>query len=77
MGLRGVRWFTVWTSVRAIIAVLEAPREAVHNEIFNVGDTEHNYRVKEIAEIVAETFAGCQLSFGAPGAGQSQLPGFI
>lgn len=52
---------------RAIIEVLEAPREAVHNEIFNVGDTQHNYRVKEIAEIVAETFPGCQLSFGAPG----------
>jgi nucleoside-diphosphate-sugar epimerase len=51
---------------RAIIAVLEAPREAVHNEIFNVGDTKHNYRVKEIAEVVAETFPGCQLSFGAP-----------
>lgn len=50
----------------AIISVLEAPRQAVHNEIFNVGDTQHNYRVKEIAEIVAETFPGCQLSFGPP-----------
>jgi nucleoside-diphosphate-sugar epimerase len=50
----------------AIISVLEAPREAVHNQVFNVGDTKHNYRVKEIAEIVAETFPGCQLSFGAP-----------
>ena len=52
---------------RAIVAVLEAPREAVHNEIFNVGDTKLNYRVKEIAGVVAETFTGCQLSFGAPG----------
>ncbi len=51
---------------RAIIAVLEAPQDAVHNETFNVGDTGHNYRVKEIAEIVAETFAGCKLTFGAP-----------
>ncbi len=51
---------------RAIIAVLGAPREAVHSEIFNVGDTAHNYRVREIAEIVAQTFPGCQLSFGAP-----------
>jgi nucleoside-diphosphate-sugar epimerase len=51
---------------RAIIAVLEAPREAVHNEVLNVGDTQHNYRVKEIAEIVAETFTGCQLTFGPP-----------
>ena len=50
---------------RAITSALEAPREAVHNEVFNVGDTKHNYRVKEIAEVVAETFPGCQLSFGA------------
>lgn len=52
---------------RAIIAVLEAPQQAVHNQIFNVGDTSHNYRVKEIAEIVAQAFEGCRLSFGAPG----------
>ena len=52
---------------QAIIAVLEAPVEAVANEAFNVGDTEHNYRVKEIAEIVAATFPGCSLAFGASG----------
>ena len=51
---------------QAIIAVLEAPREAVANEIFNVGDTEHNYRVREIAEIVGEVFPGCTVSFGPP-----------
>ena len=53
---------------QAIMAVLEAPSEAVHNEVFNVGDTEHNYRVREIAEIVGETFPGCRVSFGAPSA---------
>lgn len=52
---------------RAIIAVLQAPLEAVHNEVLNVGETRHNYRVREIAEIVAETFPGCQLAFGPPG----------
>jgi nucleoside-diphosphate-sugar epimerase len=51
---------------QAIVAVLDAPSEAVHNQIFNVGDTDHNYRVKEIAEIVAKTFPGCEVSFGAP-----------
>jgi nucleoside-diphosphate-sugar epimerase len=51
---------------RAIIADLEAPREAVHNQIFNVGDTNHNYRVRDIAEIVANVFPGCKLTFGAP-----------
>jgi nucleoside-diphosphate-sugar epimerase len=51
---------------QAIIAVLEAPIEAVTNEVFNVGDTEHNYRVREIAEIVGEVFPGCTVSFGPP-----------
>ena len=53
---------------KAIACTLEAPREIVHNQIFNVGDTAHNYQVKEIAEIVAEIFKGCQLSFGDSGA---------
>jgi nucleoside-diphosphate-sugar epimerase len=72
---------------KALICVLEAPRDVVHNQIFNVGDTANNYRVKEIAEIVAETFPGCQLSFGSQGADNrsyrvsfekinTQLPGF-
>ncbi|MCP6761567.1 MAG: SDR family oxidoreductase [Fischerella sp. CENA71] len=53
---------------KAIVCTLEAPRDIVHNQIFNVGDTANNYRVKEIAEIIADTFPGCQLSFGQQGA---------
>jgi nucleoside-diphosphate-sugar epimerase len=52
---------------KAIACALDAPRDLVHNQIFNVGDTAFNYQVKEIAEIVAETFVGCQLSFGTSG----------
>jgi nucleoside-diphosphate-sugar epimerase len=51
----------------AIITVLQAPTEAIHNEVFNVGDTSHTYRVREIAEIVGEVFPECSVSFGAPG----------
>lgn len=51
---------------QAIAAVLEAPREAIANEVFNVGDTKNNYRVKEIAEIVGEVFPNCDVSFGPP-----------
>ena len=51
---------------QAIIAVLDAPLEAVANEVFNVGDTQHNYRIKEIAEIVGEVFPACTVSFGPP-----------
>jgi nucleoside-diphosphate-sugar epimerase len=49
---------------QAVICTLHAPREIVHNEVFNVGATEHNYQVREIAEIVADVFPGCRLSFG-------------
>jgi nucleoside-diphosphate-sugar epimerase len=49
----------------AVACALDAPREIIHNQIFNVGDDAQNYRVREIAEIVAEVFPGCALSFGA------------
>lgn len=52
---------------KAISCALEAPRDIIHNQIFNVGDTANNYRVKEVAEIIAETFTGCQLTFGDNG----------
>jgi nucleoside-diphosphate-sugar epimerase len=48
----------------AIICTLGAPRDVVHNQVFNVGDNKENYQVKEIAEIVAEAIPGCQVSFG-------------
>ena len=53
---------------RAFIAVLEAPREVVHNEAFNVGRNEDNYQIREIAEIVKETVPNCRIEY-APNAG--------
>jgi nucleoside-diphosphate-sugar epimerase len=50
---------------KALRLVLNAPREKVHNEVFNVGSNSNNYRVREIAEIVAQVFPGCALSFGS------------
>lgn len=72
---------------QAFACALEAPRETVHNQVYNVGDTKENYRVKEIAQIVADTFPGCELSFGSSDGDNrsyrvsfdkinSQLPGF-
>jgi nucleoside-diphosphate-sugar epimerase len=72
---------------KAIRCTLEAPREAIHNELFNVGSNEQNYRVREIAEKVAAAFPGCTTEFGSPSADNrsykvsfdkiySQLPGF-
>lgn len=53
---------------RAYIAVLESPREAVHNQAFNVGTTTENYQIRDIAEIVKEVVPGCRIEF-APDAG--------
>ena len=48
---------------RAFLAALEAPREAVHNQAFNVGRTEENFRIRELAEIVAETVPGSRVEY--------------
>jgi nucleoside-diphosphate-sugar epimerase len=53
---------------RAFLAVLEAPRETVHNEAFNVGRSEENYRISQLAEIVADCIPGTSVTFAA-GAG--------
>jgi nucleoside-diphosphate-sugar epimerase len=71
----------------AIACTLRAPRETIHNQIFNVGENKANYRVKEIAEIVSGVFPGCRLTLGTNGGDNrsyrvsfdkihSRLPGF-
>jgi nucleoside-diphosphate-sugar epimerase len=47
---------------------LTAPADAIRGQIFNVGSNGQNYRVIEIAQIVADAFPGCTLSVGAPSA---------
>lgn len=72
---------------KAFRCAIEAPREAVHGQIFNVGDTRENFRVREIAEIVGNAFPGCKTTFGDSGGDNrsyrvsfdkinSKLPGF-
>jgi nucleoside-diphosphate-sugar epimerase len=53
--------------VRAFIAVLGAPREAIHNAVFNVGQTSENYRIRDIASLVEAAVPGSRvvLSGGA------------
>jgi len=50
----------------AIYRSLVAPEEAVRGKIFNVGQNSDNYRIREIAQIVAEEFPGCEVSAGPP-----------
>ena len=52
----------------AVAAALDAPREAVHDQAFNVGREGENYRVRDVAEIVGGEVAGCHVAF-ADGAG--------
>jgi nucleoside-diphosphate-sugar epimerase len=54
--------------IAAVIAVLDAPREAVHNQTFNVGRNDENFRIRELADIVAEIVPGCRVEY-APGGG--------
>jgi nucleoside-diphosphate-sugar epimerase len=48
---------------RAFIAALEAPADQVFNEAFNVGQTSHNYRIRDLAEIVAGVVPNCTIDF--------------
>jgi nucleoside-diphosphate-sugar epimerase len=51
----------------AIYRSLAAPEEAVRGKIFNVGQNSENYRVRELAQIVADEFPGCTVSVGRSG----------
>jgi nucleoside-diphosphate-sugar epimerase len=53
--------------IAAAMAALEAPREVIHNQVFNVGQAEENYRISELAQIVAETVPGCRVEYAPDG----------
>jgi len=48
---------------RAFIAALKAPRDVVHNQIFNVGKNEENYRIREVAEIAKQIVPNSQIKY--------------
>lgn len=52
---------------RAFLAVLHAPRNLIHNEAFNVGRNEENYRIRELADIVRETVPGSRIEYAPDG----------
>jgi nucleoside-diphosphate-sugar epimerase len=71
----------------AMRCAVEAPADAINGEAFNVGSTVENFRVREIAQTVADAFPGCEVSAGPPSADnrsyrvsfakiESSLPGF-
>ncbi len=52
---------------KAIALTLEAPRERVHGQVLNVGDSDGNYQIRDIAEIVAGVFPGCRVTIKGKG----------
>jgi nucleoside-diphosphate-sugar epimerase len=52
---------------RAFLAVLHAPRELVHNQAFNVGRSEENYRVRDLGELVEAVVPGSKVRYAEGG----------
>jgi nucleoside-diphosphate-sugar epimerase len=74
--------------IAAAVAGLNAPKAAIHNQAFNIGRNGENYRIRDVANLVAEVVPNCQVTF-APGASadtrnyrvdftkaETRLPGF-
>jgi nucleoside-diphosphate-sugar epimerase len=52
---------------RAFLAVLEAPRDLVHNQAFNVGRTEENYQIRDVAAMVEQIVPGSRVEYAEGG----------
>lgn len=52
---------------RAFLAVLHAPRKFVHKEAFNVGRTEENYQIRDIADMVKDIVPGSRIRYAEGG----------
>ena len=50
---------------RAYLAVLHAPRARIHNEPFNVGRSEENYVVRDVAKMIKQAIPHCEIRFAA------------
>jgi len=74
--------------IGAFCATLTAPRDAIHNQAFNVGKNGENYQIRDVANLVAEVVPNCEVAF-AEGASsdtrdyridftkaETKLPGF-
>ena len=52
---------------RAFLAALEAPREVIHNQAFNVGQSTENYRISEVADMVLAVVPGSRVTYAEGG----------
>ena len=67
MGRPGGPWCTSRTSAGRFSPCLQAPRDLVHNQAFNVGSSEENYRIRDVAEIVREVVPGSVVKYAEGG----------
>ena len=66
----GMAWrplLHVEDAARAFLEVVRAPRETVHNAVFNVGVASQNCRVREIATTIGEALPGSRVTFAPSG----------
>lgn len=56
----------------AMIKALEAPKDNIHNQVFNVGSNRQNYQIKDIARKIQDTFHGCQIMIAQKDAGDTR-----
>lgn len=50
---------------RVILELLSVGRDKIHNQAYNLGKTEHNYQIKDVADAINLTFKGCKISLGS------------
>ena len=50
-------------AARAVATVLDAPREQVSGEVFNVGDTDENYRKLDIVGLLQERYPEARVDY--------------
>jgi len=48
---------------RAFLALMEAPRDVVHGQAFNVGSTEENYKIRDVADQLGDVVPDSQVTF--------------
>jgi nucleoside-diphosphate-sugar epimerase len=49
--------------IDAFRACLTAPIETIHDKAFNIGRTSENFRIREVADLVAQIVPGCAVAF--------------
>ena len=52
---------------RAFLAVLNAPRDLVHNQAFNVGLSAENYQIRDLADMVQQIVPGSHVKYAEGG----------